>query len=522
MINPYFHFGESNIWPRGFFIKDISTDYNRSFYYAYSKQIKLKPLVYQGLINKIPDVDSIFLLTNGKTNENLNIAFSETYPLIYFPGNYVPINSKNTKYLYEIFPFLMLPLTINESISDIIRGYILERFVFSYGGMISFHNTKIYNENFAFNSSKLSEEKKLLFNLDKIIEIIKSKKYYSIFDSPKKLLFQILSELIKNNILKDKEIHIYKTFLKDLSNIGYSFSHKFTFEIKNNYKEYTNISSEFNYYIPTNQNILKGNNKMKLIKHASSERIYNDILLIINYNREGFLYLNEYLEELYKKYFPNIAYLYPANLQSSASNIIICKESSNGYYSYRCIERFYEKYPNFKGYLLLNDDVYLKPWELQNLDFTVPWFYIFDAGGLNKKKWGHIKECHPLYKICDNNLEYKKNLTNFFGVYDIFYGFSDMYYVPQYYITSFIKLEKEMFDSKIFLECAIDNVFAIISAPKYYAIYSRALWGDDRKNVINVLHDEFQQISIHPIKFSSKELKDVVRNYNFFINANDF
>ena len=97
-----------------------------------------------------------------------------------------------------------------------------------------------------------------------------------------------------------------------------------------------------------------------------------------------------------------------------------------------------------------------------------------------------------------------------------------MYYVPQYYITSFIKLEKEMFDSRIFLECAIDNVFAIISAPKYYAIYSRALWGDDRKNVINVLHDEFQQISIHPIKFSSKELKDVVRKYNFFINANDF
>ena len=56
----------------------------------------------------------------------------------------------------------MLPLTINESISDIIRGYILERFVFGYGGMISFHNTKIYNENFEFNSSKLSEEKKLL------------------------------------------------------------------------------------------------------------------------------------------------------------------------------------------------------------------------------------------------------------------------------------------------------------------------------------------------------------------------
>ena len=38
----------------------------------------------------------------------------------------------------------------------------------------------------------------------------------------------------------------------------------------------------------------------------------------------------------------------------------------------------------------------------------------------------------------------------------------------------------------------------------------------------NVRHDEFQQISIHPIKFSKKEAKISVRKYNFFINANDF
>ena len=64
----------------------------------------------------------------------------------YFPDNYVPINSKNTNYLYEIFPFLMSPLTINESVSDIIRGYISERFVFYYGGFIVFHNSDIYRK----------------------------------------------------------------------------------------------------------------------------------------------------------------------------------------------------------------------------------------------------------------------------------------------------------------------------------------------------------------------------------------
>ena len=108
MINPYTHFCESNIWPRGFLIKDIPNDYNKSIYYTNINKIKLKPLVYQGLINKIPDLDSIFYFTSGKNKENLNINFSQNFPLLYLPGNYVPINSKNTKYLYEVFPFLML------------------------------------------------------------------------------------------------------------------------------------------------------------------------------------------------------------------------------------------------------------------------------------------------------------------------------------------------------------------------------------------------------------------------------
>ena len=39
---------------------------------------------------------------------------------------------------------------------------------------------------------------------------------------------------------------------------------------------------------------------------------------------------------------------------------------------------------------------------------------------------------------------------------------------------------------------------------------------------INALHDEFKQITIHPIKFSNDAHKEAVRKYNDFINANDF
>ena len=521
MINPYTHFCESNIWPRGFLIKDIQNDYNKSIYYTNINQIKLKPLVYQGLINKIPDLDSLFLLTSGKTKENLNILFSQNVPLLYLPGNYVPINSKNTKYLYEIFPFLMLLETVDESISDIIRGYILERFVFGYGGMIIFHNSDIYNENFISDNSKLSKEKYLFFNLNKILEIIKSNNYS--FENPKELIFQILSELIKNNFIRNEDKTIYKAFLHDLSKIGYNFSIEFSSKIKKNLKEYSNINSKLSYYIPTNLNILKGNNQLKMILHSSCNKIYEDILLIINYNIPGYLKLNKYIEELYKKNFPNIVYIYPVEMQNEkpTSNIIICPESHKGFYSYGCIEKVYKKYPSFKGYFFINDDLYIKVWEFQFYDFSVPWFYQFAPEGINSH-WDNYHLCIHLNNMYNSNSEWKRNITNFFGVYKIIYGIADLYYIPQNYINRFIELGREMINSKIFLECAVQAIFAIISAPKYHIIYLRALWNDERKRSINVLHDEFKQISIHPIKFSNDIQKEAVRMYNYFINAKDF
>jgi hypothetical protein len=151
-------------------------------------------------------VDSLFLLTNVKKNKNLDISFSNNCPLLYLPGNYIPINSKNTKYLYEIFPFLMLPVTINESIADILRGYIIERFAFKYKGTIAFHNTNLYN-NKVVNNSKLLEEKEIYLYSNKILEIIKSNK--NTRKNFKKLLFKIINELIENNFLKKEELDIY-------------------------------------------------------------------------------------------------------------------------------------------------------------------------------------------------------------------------------------------------------------------------------------------------------------------------
>lgn len=521
MINPYVFFSETNIWPRGFLYTDIMNDYNKTFRYTHFSKVKLTPLVYQGLINEFPDVDSIFHLTNANINfGHLNIKFSNNHPLLYLPGNYVPINSKNTKYSYDIFPFLMLPITINESISDILRGYIIERFVYEYNGTIVYHNTNVYNKYKFINNTNFFGEKEIFFNLNEIISIIKLNECSK--DNSKNLLFSILSELIKKNILKNKELQVYQAFLEDLSNFGYVFSKKIENNLNHTYKNYLNISSEFIYYLPTNPNILRRNeNTYKIMKHSSSDKVYNDILLIINYNNPGFLKLNKYLEELYKKSFPNIIYLYPGKTVKNESNIITCKESNMGYFSYRCLEYIYEKYPNYKGYLLTNDDDYLKVWELENLDFSIPWFYIYEQRGFDKT-WVFYSLCKGLYNIIDNNLDWKQKIINFYGFYKLFNGFSDLYYLPNNIVSSFIEFVKIMYNSKIFLECAVPASFALTSAPKNQIIHIRALWTTDRTKVLEILHEEYEQISIHPIKFSNGTLKKGVLKYNYFTNAKYF
>ena len=519
MINPYIHFGETNIWPRGFSYKDIMNDYNKTIRYTHSSKVKLEPLIYQGLINEIPDVDSLFLLTSGKNNVNLNITFSKNPPLLYLPGNYIPINSKNTKYLYEIFPFLMLPMTIDESISDILRGYIMERFVYSYKGTVVYNNdTNVFNRNKYLNNSHLLQERKMLLYSDKILDIIRSNKHSE--KNSKVLLFSIISELIENNFLKKEELRMYEAFLYDLAGVGYIFSPNFTQTLNQDYKDYLNVTTELIFYIPKNPNILKGNNTFKLMKHSSCNKVYNDILLIINYNIPGYLNLNEYLEKLYKN-FPNIVYLYPGKVESNNDQIIECKESHQGYYSYRCIEYVYNKFPNYKGYLLTNDDNYMKVWELDNFDFSIPWYFLYEQFYI-AWWWMFYNYCKDLYNICDNNLEWKQKVIQFYGMYKIFSGLTDFYYIPNSYMKNYIELIKKMYDSKIFLECAVHTTFAIMAAPKYQVIRIRALYADERSRAINVLENEFEQIFIHPIKFSNDEFKHGVNKYNYFINSNDF
>ena len=102
---------------------------------------------------------------------------------------------------------------------------------------------------------------------------------------------------------------------------------------------------------------------IKIFFHKNSLIKYENVLLIINYNFKGFEYINNYILKLYENNFPNYVFIVP-NETTNNRNTILCKESYRGYFSYICLEKIFLKYPSYKGYLFINDDDFMKIWEL--------------------------------------------------------------------------------------------------------------------------------------------------------------
>ena len=523
MINPFYFYGEANIWPRGFRIKDIGNNEDSKYYILNSSKLNIKPLIFQGLINGIPDVDSILIQTRIKKNNLINFKFSNNFPLLYLPGNYVPINSKNTRYLYEIFPYLLLPSSLNERICDIFRGYIMQKFAWSNNGGVIYYFTSLYhNKSLNLKNLHFFEEKDLYYKLDNFLDELNIKlnsknKYPTNF-------LDFIKILVDKGFLNMNDLKLYKAFIKDLLNIKYNFSYQNSEKCFYEYKKIFNIYSQFKYYLPYNHNIILNNNDnkrmIKIKNHYALNKSFTDILLIINFNHIGFENLNEYLLKLYSPFFPKILFITPnkSNI-SNEINIISCNESFYGYYSYICFKKVYEKYSNYKGYLFINDDLFMKVWELDNFDFNIPWLYIFSP---IYKRWMHYIDCINIYKVIDTYSYWKRNIINFTGYDSIPFTMSDFYYIPNFMAIEFFDIMEKMFHLKIFLECAVPTAMGIILYNKYQLINIRPLWGKQRNNVINHLQTNYDEITIHPIKFSNKINQEEVNKYIFFMNAKEF
>ena len=510
MINPYSYFGQPTIWPRGYRLSDIGKNNKNNFYYTITNKIYNNPLIYQGVANGDPDVDAIFRLTRAKTNKKINITFYDMENLLYFPGNYIPTNSQNTRFNYKVFPALCLPTTVAFRVCDIWRGYLIERFAWGYNGTTMFHSATVYQDrNIHDYYLDYVDEYDLYYSLDKLLEVLNTE--LEVKNDPELFMIKIIQCLVLKGILKKNDYFMYKAYLKDLKNVGYKFEKGFSEKIYG-YENQINEKPKIQFYIPSSEKIMlqDQNERGSLTKHYIPKK-YNNILLIINHQKEGLEKYNDFISnEIYKNYFDNIVFVTSSNNENQ--NMISCPESKNGEFSYICLKKIHEKYSSMNGYIFINSDTLLKVWELDNLNFNIPWFStIFKKTLIDNENEKNI--INGLVELLKNKPDYETNLKKFIEGNGYIKGTSDFYYLPNDKIKKFLEIIDEMYKNNISSDVAVINALAIMMEEEYVAFEVKPLCNEEKKNVMYHLKNDHDQIFIRPFDIENEEVRSQLKNY---------
>ena len=217
VVNPYEHFGQSTIWPRGYPLENIGDPAQHTFV----KCGEVKALIQQGVVNGDPDVDAVFRLTRKDAGVKLDVEFdSKAPPVLLPPGSYAPFNSQNTLFLYDAFWGLMMPPGPALRVTDIWRAYYDKRLLEEINGYLAFFGPNAYQERNSHSYlDDFIDEKALYHDAGRFIAFLRNWK------PTKSDFFNRILELtiacVKEKFLEPIDAHVMKAWLSDLVSIGY-------------------------------------------------------------------------------------------------------------------------------------------------------------------------------------------------------------------------------------------------------------------------------------------------------------
>lgn len=210
VVNPYAFFGQKTVWPRGFPLEYI----RKENMYTMIKQA-CRPLIQQGLVDNDPDVDAIFRLTR-----EMPIFFTSNEPISLQPYTMAPFNSQNTVFHYDAFWGLAIPVSAAFRVSDIWRGYWVQRLLWDINGNLCFEPARVIQERNMHNFFKdYQDETDLYCKAGSLISFLNNWK--SAADNLFQEIIQLHQDLVTYKFFGPIEVDFIKAWLADLTNIGY-------------------------------------------------------------------------------------------------------------------------------------------------------------------------------------------------------------------------------------------------------------------------------------------------------------
>ncbi|MGB8468138.1 MAG: hypothetical protein WCE21_03960 [Candidatus Babeliales bacterium] len=248
---------------------------------------------------------------------------------------------------------------------------------------------------------------------------------------------------------------------------------------------------------------------------------FSDILLVVNFNHPFYSNI-EFLKKLYSPIFNNIVFY------GEETHPDVCKVNTHtGYFLSAVIQDVYTRFPDYKGYLFLQDDCVLHFWNYVTYDQDKIWYAVQykeenrcnDVFYSTKDFNGHVlglewfhwqqpwafKAAARAYRNLAS--QDRKILRKNIGRHNIPTQPCDMFYVPARLKDDFYRLSTIF--QNVFCEVAVPTMLCCLDDIKNWE-HLNMLWGYD-----NIPNTDLQTYPIayswiHPIKFSNQKNRDII------------
>ncbi|KAJ4779448.1 tRNA (Guanine-N(7)-)-methyltransferase subunit trm82 [Rhynchospora pubera] len=469
VVNPYIHFGQRSVWPRGLPLDHVGDVAHEEFY---TEVFGGRQFIQQGLSNGLPDVDAVFYYTRKSSGlESFDIRFDEDAPKVVLPqGMMVPVNSFNTLYHSQAFWGLMLPVSVSSMASDVIRGYWAQRILWEIGGYVAVYPPTIYRMD-KVEAYPFSEEKDLHVNVNRLIKFLNS------WRSNKRTLFERILHLsyamAEEGFWSEQDVKMTAAWLQDLLAIGYQQPRLMSLELDRgraaighgDKKEFVpkKLPSVHLGVEETGTVNFEIGNLIRWRKH------FGNVVLVMHLGAPVDRTALEW-RLLYGRIFKTVIIL-----AEQGSWDLAVEQCPLGH-AYKYLPKVFERYSGAEGFLFLQDNMILNYWNLLQADRTKLWITdkVKDSW-FTKPKLGNadewfLKQGEMVAQVVSNfPVHFQTSYKESMGDEDkITFCSSELFYIPGRFVGDFADLVGLVGDLDIHHKIAVPMFFLSMDSPQNF------------------------------------------------------
>ncbi|KAJ0042638.1 hypothetical protein Pint_17893 [Pistacia integerrima] len=504
VVNPYVHFGQRSVWPRGLPLENVGEIGHEEFY---TEVFGGKQFIQQGISNGLPDVDSVFYFTRKSGLEAFDIRFDDRAPKVALPqGMMVPVNSFNTIYHSSAFWALMLPVSVSTMASDVLRGYWGQRLLWEIGGYVVVYPPTVHRYD-KIEAYPFSEEKDLHVNVGRMIKFLIS------WRSNKHRLFEKILELshamAEEGFWTEQDLRFTAAWLQDLLAVGYQQPRLMSLELD---RPRANIGhGDRKEFVPRKlPSIHLGVEETGTVDYEIGNLIrwrknFGKVVLIMFCNGPVERTALEW-RLLYGRIFKTVIIL------SEQENEDLAVQAGHLDQVYKYLPKIFERYSSAEGFLFLQDDTILNYWNLFQADknklwitdtVSKSWTTVSTSGN---SEW-YSKQAEMVKEVVRTmpahfQVNYKEAMKS---DQSLTICSSEIFYIPQHLASDFVDLVNLVGNLEMHYKVAIPMFFTAMDSPQNFdSVFSTMIY----KRKLPPSNSTFYSVeapAVHPWNVSSEQ-----------------